>query len=151
MIFKSICAGISTVFFGMYFNAPKKSLYGNFITGTIGILVYYILENVSGKFIALTASSLCIGLVSEVLTKIFKYPATIYLIPSLLPLVPGLAIFRTMQALAMQDYNSVFSNGLNAIISSTALALGIVISTIFSRSINRVRKQDIKIQIKKIK
>ncbi|WP_099203694.1 threonine/serine exporter family protein [Miniphocaeibacter massiliensis] len=149
MIFKSICSGLASVCFGMFFNSPKKSYYGNFITGTIGMLSFYVaMYLVNTKFIALIISSLIIGFISEILAKVTKYPATVYLISGLLPQVPGLAIFKTMQGIAMQNFDGVFRNGLDAIVSSTALALGIVISTIFSRSINRARKEGIKIPLK---
>lgn len=140
ILLKSISAGASSVFYGLFFNSPKKSIIGNFITGFIGMFIYYIFfGKLDTKFVPLVISSFIIGLMAELLARIFKFPATVYLVPSLIPQVPGLAMFRTMQGLAMQNLDAVLSNALDTLICATALALGIVLSTIFSKSINRVR------------
>ena len=93
---------------------------------------------------SLIVSAFIIGIWSEILAKLKKLPSTIFLIPCLIPLVPGMAMFRTMQGLASSSLSDVRINGIDALVSSTALALGIVLSSIFSSSINRARKLAIK-------
>lgn len=147
MLFKSIFAGISAASFGIYFNSPKKSIIGNFLGGTIGVFMsYIILDIISSKFLALTLSAFIIGTWAELLAKIKKLPSTIFLVPCLIPLVPGMAMFKTMQGLASPGLSDALVNGIDAIVSSTALALGIILSSLFSSSINRARKVSFRIE-----
>ena len=140
ILFKSITCGISSLCFGFFYNCPKKVALGNFILGAIGVFVHYILvEYFKVDFLALAGSAFVVGLGSEIFARIYKHPATVCLIPGLIPLVPGLALFKTMQGFAMGDMALATEKAGVAIISATAIALGIVMSSMFSKSINRTR------------
>lgn len=145
ILFKSVTAGFCSVAHGLYYNVPKKSLSGNFIAGLLGILSYNILLIIlESKFIALVISSIIIGVVAEIMSRIFRLPATVYLAPGLIPLVPGLTMFKTMQDLATQDFNKLFNHGTDLLLSAFALGLGVVISAIFSKTIHRYKEFAIK-------
>ena len=147
ILFKSIFAGISAASFGIYFNSPKKSILGNLLGGTIGVLMSYIILNtLSSKFLSLTLSAFIIGTWAELFAKFKKLPSTVFLVPCLIPLVPGMAMFKTMQGLASPGLSDAIVNGIDAVASSTALALGVILSSLFSSSINRARKVALRIE-----
>lgn len=140
IIFKSITAGLSSVAYALYYNVPKKAMYGNFISGLLGVLTYnFFLNIIESKFVVLLISSITIGIVAEIMSRIFKLPATVYLVPGLIPLVPGLTMFKTMQDLAIQDYTSLLEHGSDLVLSATALGLGVVISSMFSKTIQKYK------------
>ncbi len=140
ILFKSITCGISSLCFGLFYNCPKKVAFGNFILGTLGVFSHYILvEYFEINFLALAVSAFIVGLGSEIFARIYKHPATVCLIPALIPLVPGLALFKTMQGIAVGDMALASEKAGVAFISATAIALGIVMASMFSKSINRTR------------
>ena len=57
-----------------------------------------VLETIRVKFGIVITALIAVALLSEILAFLKKNPATIYLIPGLLPLVPGSGMFQTATA-----------------------------------------------------
>ncbi|WP_300411158.1 threonine/serine exporter family protein [Lagierella sp.] len=150
LILNSIMSGFASVGYSLLYRSPKKSLVGNFITGATGMLVYKILwDQFDMTFGAYLAASVVIGIVAEIFARINKLPATVFLASGLIPLVPGLAIYNMMNAFATKNFNDAVFNIANAGIYALGLALGVVLSSIFSKSLNNYRTYFKKVQEKR--
>jgi len=118
---------LATVGFSIFFNSPKKSLLP---AGIIGWTVYIILFNftknsILSNFLAATL----ISLLSEILARKMKFPAIIFVIPGILPLIPGLGLYNTMLSLVEGSYSNAISIGTDALFVSASIAMGVLLIT----------------------
>lgn len=95
MIVKVIGAFIAVYGFAVLMEVPKRYLAYAGGVGAVGWLVYLVcvdkrLEVVMANFVA----ALVIALISHAFARMFKAPVTIFLIPGVLPLVPGAGMYR---------------------------------------------------------
>lgn len=100
MILHFLFSGVATAGFAVFFNAPLYLLLPAGITGGIGWIVYVYLFNfttnaVFAGFIAAALVSAC----SETLARKLKQPAIVFVIPGILPLIPGIGLYNTMLSL----------------------------------------------------
>lgn len=77
------------------------------------------------------AASVVISLWSEILSRLHKAPATVFLVIGVLPLVPGGGIYSTMRGITTGDLRFAMEKGLETIGIALVLALGmLIVSTI---------------------
>ena len=75
---------------------------------------------------------MAISLISEVMAKILKTPSTVFYIPSLFPIVPGIPAYYTVLYIIDKKIIDAAYKGLETLGSAGAIAFGILlISTIF--------------------
>lgn len=121
---------LATVGFSIFFNSPIKSLIPAGAIGGVGWTVYMILFNFSGNAIlANFLAAALISLLSEILARKMKYPAIIFVIPGILPLIPGLGLYNTMLSLVEERYTDAISIGTNALFVSASIAMGVLLIT----------------------
>lgn len=137
-----------TAGFSIFFNAPKKSLFPCGIVGGIGWCAYILMsESVYfSSVFAMVIASAIISLLSEILARKLKYPAINFIIPGILPLVPGLGLYNAMYALVQKDYSLAASTGTDTLFKSAGIAIGILIITSFTKTYYIILK---KIHLKK--
>ena len=128
-----------TAGFSIFFNAPKKSLIPCGIVGGIGWCAYILMSKSSyfSNVFSMVVASAVISLLSEILARKLKYPSINFIIPGILPLVPGLGLYNTMYSLVQKDYALAASTG----------TIGILIITSFTKTYYRILK---KIKLKKL-
>ena len=64
------------------------------MVGALGWLTYLLVSKSQSVVIAAFAASMVISLCSNILARLQKAPSTAFLIPGMLPLVPGVSIYR---------------------------------------------------------
>ena len=82
-----------------------------------------------------TAAAL-ISICSEVLARRLKQPAIIFVIPGILPLVPGVGLYQTVYAIMFKKYSIAATVGTKSVIVSIGIALGILVVASLSRVFN---------------
>ncbi|UUX33856.1 threonine/serine exporter family protein [Fundicoccus culcitae] len=80
----------------MVVEAPRFLQYKVGIIGAVGYAVYLIILPHVGTALATFIACVIISIISQQFARIFKAPVTIFYIPSFFPLVPGVAIYRTV-------------------------------------------------------
>ena len=133
---------MSTLGFAILFNAPKKSIYYAGFVGSIGWISYFITHNyINSNVIATFIGAVSVGLLGEIFARKNKKPATLYITAGIIPLVPGAGMYYTMLALIDKDFILAANKGLETFFLAVAISIGIIFTSIFSRSIKRVRKK----------
>jgi len=107
MIISVLSAFISTIGFAIIFHVRKPHLLICGTIGAIGWLIYLILNNqyhsaVLASFIA----ALIVTSLSYLLAKKRKTPITVFLVTGIIPLVPGIGLYRTMYYMLEEDYST---------------------------------------------
>ena len=121
---------LATIGFSIFFNSPIKSLIPAGTIGGIGWTVYKVLFNFyENAILANFFAAALISILSEILARKMKYPAIIFVIPGILPLIPGLGLYNTMLSLVEGNYTNAMSVGTNALFVSFSIAMGILLIT----------------------
>ena len=138
-----------TAGFSIFFNDPKKSLIPCGIVVGIGWCAYILMSKSSyfSNVFSMVIASAVISLLSEILARKLKYPSINFIIPGILPLVPGLGLYNTMYSLVQKDYALAVSTGTDTLFKSGGIAIGILIITSFTKTYYIILKR---IKLKKL-
>lgn len=136
VVIELLSCAVGSYFFCGIFNGRGRALFFGALGGVIGWGVYLL---TGGSFpedlISYLIASMVITLYSEVLARIKKAPTTVFLVPSLIPLVPGGHLFYTMQFFINKQYYLFAQRGLYTISVAGVLALGIMLATTVTKPI----------------
>jgi uncharacterized membrane protein YjjB (DUF3815 family) len=134
---------LSTIGFAVLFSSPKESIGKSGFVGATGWVVYFLTYNLlQGKVAGTFCAALSVGILGEILARYYKKPATVYIIPGIVPLVPGAGMYYTMLALVEKDFLMAANTGTETLFIAASISVGIIISTTLSKSIKRVRQKD---------
>ena len=133
-----IACFIGTFFFAFLLNQPVRTMVFSGIIGTAGYLVYMLLDQTTmGYFF----STLTIAVLSEIAARIFKKTATLYLVSALIPIVPGIGLYRTMRYLVEDNLGMAAKVGSETLLGVCAIALAITFCAIIFANIPKGRKK----------
>lgn len=93
-------------------------------TGAMSWLVYLVLEGVMGDVSRYFVATVAVAVLSEIFARMFKSPATIFLIIGIVPLVPGGGLYYTMDALIDGNMTLFAQKGMEAASIAGAIAAG---------------------------
>ncbi len=140
LIKELIFSGISTVGIAILFRSPKKTL---FFAGLVGTAAWGVFSVTLDAWANIVTSSflaaLTVGILGEYFARHKKNPATLYVVPGIVPLVPGAGMYYTMLFLIENDYNAAIAKGSETFFIAAAISMGIIVSSSFSRSIKRIK------------
>lgn len=104
--------------------APKRTLLPAALLGAF-VWFAYLELNFLSEALRVFICGLIISAVAQVLSRIFKTPVTIFLIPCFYPLVPGVALYKTIFFLISENMAG-FTQNLNiAALTAGMLALSV--------------------------
>ena len=133
---------ISTCGFAIILNNKYKHLPIVSICGVISCAVYFFTNMlVENLFISVMVGSMVSTIMAEVLARILKSPTTVFLIPAIIPFVPGAMLFFMMYNLInknMAEFNRNF-NGLAE--SSLGIAVGIILASVCAQVVLKTIKK----------
>lgn len=128
MVWAFLFAFCSTVGFSILFHVPKKHIATAGFVGALGWLTYtYFTIAGNGNIMACFVGSLVVALVSELFSRIFKDAATIFIIPGILPLVPGAGMYYTMLAILESDVDKTAAVGTETLLMAGSIAVALLI------------------------
>jgi len=140
--------GVILAFLGSFcpallFNIEKNKLIWAGICGATGWTVYESIYSFSGsKIYAAFIASAVISLLSEVMAKLLKTPATVFNVPSLFPIVPGVSAYNTILHIIESNLAAAAYKGIETLGIAGAIAFGIIlVSTIFRYINTRKRRK----------
>ncbi len=124
-----VLAGIiGCVGFSILFNIHRMGILFGTIGGVIGWGTYCIVEALGGTAdIAMLISSIVAAIYSEVMARVRKCPAIGYLVLSLIPLIPGSSLYYTMTFMVRGDMLDFGTKGLDTVILTGMMAVGILL------------------------
>ena len=128
LILQVILAFTATLFFAIIFNAPKGELIFCGLTGAVGWLLYLIVSGMTDSSVFATFVAAVAVTISSRYLSHFRYaPSTLYLIPGIIPLVPGAGVYYTMFELLNGEMYASYVKGIETLKLAGAIALGIIV------------------------
>ena len=152
----SIAAAISAMGFSMIFNIPKRLLWVVAIGGIIAVCSRNFVNlgesnnNIGldqGPIMASLVGSLLISILCVKFVHVFHTPHHCLAIPSVIPMVPGVLMYRALFALiemqgVVGELTEAFSNAVKASLIILCIAIGVAIPNIYARRwLSPMRKQ----------
>ena len=146
IIVPCLCIIISSVAFSIEFNIRGKKLIFATLGGTLAWIVYLLstgiyVNDIPQYFLGAAA----VSIYSEILARVNKVPATVYLAISLIPLVPGGEIYYTMVAFINGNADLFLQKLMYTFGIAGAIALGVFAVTSIFRIIAFARANKIKL------
>ncbi|MBE7582531.1 threonine/serine exporter family protein, partial [Staphylococcus aureus] len=81
-----------------------------------------------------------LGLMSHTMSRRYKRPVIIFIVPGIIPLVPGGAAYQATRFLVSNDYTSAVNTFLEVTLISGAIAFGILVSEILYYLYTRIKQ-----------
>ena len=108
------------------------------LTGMVSWLVYLALADWStiSRFLLATIAA---ATLAELFARIYKTPATIFLIIGIIPLVPGGGIYYTMEALINNNMPQFVRNGMETAACAGTIAVGCSLVSSTARILTMLR------------
>ena len=114
----------------IWFNLDYKHILAGTIGGAFAWAVAIILQNFGVmEFLSYIIASAVITIVAEFLARVYKCPVTVFLVPGIVPMVPGGLLYRTLRKAVSGDWSGFSSFGLRTILISFGIAAGVIIVT----------------------
>lgn len=127
-----------TIGFGVLFNVPRTSIIKSGFAGGIGWVLYNVFNfYTDSTVLSVFVASFAIAILGEVFAIKFRNPSTVYIVPAIVPLVPGYGVYYTMLSFVQNDYESAANHGSESFLVSIAIAGALTIVL----SVNSFRKQ----------
>ena len=130
MILQVIYAFIVSLGFGILFNVRNKNLFFAALGGAIGWFCYSITLNLySSEMLAIFLASISISIYAEIFSRVLKNPVTLFLICSLIPLVPGSGMYYTTFETVKGNYELSLIKGLDTLSYAGSIAVAVILTS----------------------
>lgn len=142
MILSVISAFISTIGFSIVFHVQRKHLFICGLVGAIGWLIYLLLNDAThSSVLASFIAALVVTALSYILAKKRKTPITVFLVAGIIPLVPGLGLYRMMAAILEENFSLALNYATLTFEIAGVIAGAIVISSLLPLLWRKPKKQ----------
>lgn len=140
MLLQFVFSFFATIGYAVLFNIPKKDIVKASFAGACGWVVYVYFNNGFHSLVFSSFMGACVvALISEIFARVFKETVTIFVIPGILPLVPGAGMYNTMLAIIRQDFYKSALVGSETIFVAGSIAIGILIVSSVTRMIFQIK------------
>ena len=125
-----ISAGIGTFGFTLIFKVNPKHIPIASLGGVISCAIYVAFDMLGANlFVSNFMAILITAMLCEVFARIFRAPAVIFLLPCVIPLVPGGSLYYTMSYLISENYEAMAIYGKSTLLTALGIAAGMITSS----------------------
>lgn len=120
--------------FNILFNIRGRKLILASLGGLLSWTVYLLLESLfPGEALRYCLAAAAVTVYGEIFARIEKTPTTTFLVPSVIPLIPGGSLYYTMNYALNKQWAAFSNQGLHTLQLALALAVGIIAVTTLVR------------------
>lgn len=125
----------ASFFFAVLFDAPKRLFFFAGVAGATGWTVSRILLDLFSmhEIYATMFGTLVLGIVCHLMARLLKEPATMFMVPGIIPFVPGGLAYEATSLLVQFEYNQSLNTMLEVILIAGAVAVGLLFSDQLSK------------------
>ena len=137
MIIQTTAAFLGSIGFAIFFKMKGKQIVLAGIGGAVTWIVYLLIQHfIEGYFVPYLVASIFVGIYAEIMARVNKAPATIFLTAAAVPLIPGGSLYYTMLGLVEQDEELFATSGVAALTIALAISLRFVLVALANKYIN---------------
>lgn len=120
-----ISCTIACVGFAMWFNVRGIQVLYTGIGALFTWLVYALMFEACGSnFISTLVGALFVAAYAQIMARVNRAPATIFLVTSAFPLVPGPNLYYMMYGIVMEDYAMARSEAMTLLLTCLGIVFG---------------------------
>ncbi len=132
-------AALGTLGFSLFFRVRPAHLPAAVLGGALSWTVYLLVFDAGGTvFFGTLISALAVCLWSEAMARLRKAPATVFLVPGIIPLLPGSALYYAMDSVVSGDMETFVTKASETVFVAVGIAGGILIASEIVRVITRI-------------
>lgn len=140
-----ITAAISTLGFSILFYVHPRRLFVATLGGVLTTAVYLLAGHfLGGELLPNLIGALVGAGFSEIMARLTKVPVPVYMVPCVIPLVPGSALYETMFNFVTGSYTAAAAAGMRALEIAMGIAGGIVVASVIGLFIRPRKKRFVK-------
>lgn len=136
---------IASVGFALTINVPHRALNLSGVSGAVGWMTYWFCFRLGmGRMVSNLIGAFLIGILGLLFARRKRCPATVFNIPALVPLVPGMPAYQAVRALVAGNYTQGQELILRVAIVTGAIGLGFLLSTMCIEAFYRIKTRHMK-------
>ena len=129
-----LMGGLGTIGFNLLFNIRGRKLFFASLGGFISWTVFLLLEPLfPGEPLRFFLAAAAVTVYGECFARIEKTPTTTFLVPSVIPLIPGGSLYYTMNFALNKQWGAFLDKAFYTLQLALSLALGIIAVTTLVR------------------
>lgn len=123
--------------FGALLHAPRKGILWGAVIGSVGYTAYWLIFHLSGSELpAMFVGALLAAALGQIAARRLQMISTVFVTIAILPLVPGIGLYRAMSAMGQGD----MMTGAKTAVHAMSLILMIVMGTGIGSALFSLRK-----------
>lgn len=137
-----LTACLGSLGFSFMFHVDMKNVLpgvlGGGVTWAAYLVVFGMLDSV---FASALAGAVAATLYAELLAYLRRTPATVFLLPALIPLVPGGSLYYTVSNFMTKNYDVAGQKGLQTVEVMLGISFGVVMASLVVYAVRHVASQ----------
>lgn len=134
-----IACFVAALAFSVLVHLPKNAY---LITGLIAAAGYGVFLLLQQSTLGYFFATLLIGISCEICARIRKCTATMYITSAIIPLVPGVGLYRTMRYLVEGNASMAVSTGTTTVLGICGIALALTVSAVIFVNLSAAKKKE---------
>lgn len=135
-IIQLIAAGLGSIGFAALFNIRGEKLIFASLGGFFAWAVYLTAARYTDNpYLCGFTASVMLTLYAECMARIHKTPVTVFLVSATIPLIPGAALYRSMNCLMQQNWAGFYKESTYTLLFAASMSAGITATTIIFRMV----------------
>jgi len=130
---------LGAVTFSYIYRVPAKQRIYAGVVGSMGWTIFLTMRNPWGEPLGMFVAAIAVAVFSELLARKRQQPVLVFLIPGVIPLVPGGKAYLTMLSFLREDYTEALISLVSTILLAGAVAAGIIIASSTFRIYSRTK------------
>ncbi|MFV0517378.1 MAG: threonine/serine exporter family protein [Aminipila sp.] len=119
---------ISTVGFAILFHVPKRHIIASSFVGGVGWVIFiYCKNDYESALLGCFLAACMVGILADIFSKINKETATVYIIPGIIPLVPGAGMYYTTLYLINGEIEKAATTGTETLLMAGSISVGLLV------------------------
>lgn len=138
-----LAAGVGSAGFAFFFNAKKSQIFCAAISGLFVSGLYLLLTSFYDSI--LLDNMLCAMFVTayaEIFARVMKAPSSVFLLPAIIPLVPGGFLYYAMYGLVTGANEEAWQNANATMLTALGIAMGILVISVIVSGIDMIRNNN---------
>lgn len=139
MALKMLLAFVTSLFTGITLHIPVRTWLAVGITGTLGWAANQAaLNRGQPAVIAAAGGAMVVGLMAEILARLQKEPATVYIVSGIIPLVPGIIAYNAMLEFLENRYTRGLALAFEAFLIASYIATGLAVVSVVVNYLSKI-------------
>lgn len=144
-IYELFTIAIASLGFAIFFNIHTRNILPATLGGVLAWFIYLVSFSVNGSmFLSNMLASLFVGIWAEIMARVMRAPANVFVPVGVIPMLPGGALYYAMTAIMAGDIDGFRQFGAEALTVACGIASGVLVSFVlmlyYFKIVDRVNK-----------